>query len=142
MDIVGAVKGLASGLVAPVANIFAKKVERKMVKDEINGKVALARQNHETTVVMEASKWEVLSKEAEANSWKDEYVTLSVFTIFNAVIVGSVLSAFGFDGGALLVKGALDGANTLDKMDGTVGTLIEVVAYAALSIKFYKDVIR
>lgn len=143
MSAVGEViKSVVAGAVAPIANIFVKKTERKQAKDKINGQVELAKIEGKSEVAVQTADWEILSKAQEEGSWKDEYVTLSVFTIFNGVIVGSVASAFGYEGGAELVNGILEGVRTIDALDGTVGTLIIVTAYAALSIKVVKDVFK
>ena len=137
-----AIVGAVSGAIAPIVSIFTKKTERKAAKDAINGKVAIAKLGNEAAVSIQASDWEIVSKSQEAGTWKDEYITLSVFTVFNAVIIGSVASAFGYEGGILLVQGVLEGVKTLDGLDGNVGRLMMVVAYAGLSIKFIRDVVK
>ena len=137
-----AIAGAISGAVAPIVSIFTKKTERKAAKDAINGQVAIAKLGNEAAVSIQASDWEIVSKSQETGTWKDEYITISVFMVFNAVILGSVAAAFGYDGGALLVGGVLDGVKTLDDLDGRVGELMMVVAYAGLSIKFIRDVIK
>lgn len=134
--------GLVQGAVAPIANIFAKKVERKIARDAINGRVEEAKLNNQAQVNIQTSEWESIKAAQEAGTWKDEYVTVSVFTIFNGVVLGSVASAFGIEGGTQMVTGILEAVRTLDALDGRVGDLIMVVAYAALSIKFVKDVVR
>lgn len=136
------IAGALSGAVEPITNIFVKKIERRQARDAIRGKIAEAKLNNEAAVQLKTSEWEALSKSQETGTWKDEYITLSVFTIFNGVILGSIASAFGFEGGAQMVTGILEGVRTLDAMDGTVGNLITVVAYAALSIKVVKDLVR
>jgi hypothetical protein len=136
------IAGAISGAVAPIVSIFTKKTDRKAAKDAINGQVAIAKLGNEAAVSIQASDWEIVSKSQESGTWKDEYITLSVFTVFNAVIIGSVASAFGYDGGILLVQGVLEGVKTLDGLDGNVGRLMMVVAYAGLSIKFIRDVVK
>ena len=131
-----------SGAVAPIVGIFTKKVERKAAKDAINGRVAIAKLDNEAQVAIQTADWEVSSKAGEGDTWKDEYVTLSVFSVFNAVILGSVAAAFGFPGGDRLVSGVLTGVQTLDGLDGNVGTLMMVVGYAALSIKGGKTLLK
>jgi len=137
-----AIVGAVSGAVAPIVSIFTKKTERKAAQDAINGQVHIAKLNNEAQVSIQASDWEIASKGAEASTWKDEYITLSVFMIFNAVIIGSVASAFGWSGGTELVQGVLSGVKVLDSLDGNVGELVMVTAYAGLSIKFIRDVVK
>jgi len=137
-----AIVGAVSGAIAPIVSIFTKKTERKAAKDAINGQVAIAKLDNEAAVSIQASDWEIVSKSQETGTWKDEYITISVFMVFNAVILGSVAAAFGFPGGELLVTGVLTGVQTLDGLQGRVGELMMVVAYAGLSIKFIKDVIK
>ena len=136
------IAGAISGAVALIVSIFTKKTDRKAAKDAINGQVAIAKLGNEAAVSIQASDWEIVSKSQESGTWKDEYITLSVFTVFNAVIIGSVASAFGYEGGILLVQGVLEGVKTLDGLEGNVGRLMMVVAYAGLSIKFIRDVVK
>ncbi len=131
-----------SGAISPIVSIFNKKTERKAAKDVINGQVSIAKLNNEAQVSIQASDWEIASKGQESGTWKDEYITVSVFCIFNAVILGSVAAAFGIAGGETLVDGVLRGVKVLDSLDGNVGELVMVTAYAGLSIKFIKDVVR
>lgn len=142
MDILGGITAIASGLVKPIAGVFTKKIERKQAKDAIDGQVKMAQKNNEAQVNIDTGDWEKISKQQEVNSWKDEYITISVFSIFNAVIIGSIADAFGFTGGASLVDGVMAGIRAIDELDGKVGDLIMVVAYAGLSIKFIKDVVK
>ena len=137
-----AIVGAVSGAIAPIVSIFTKKTERKAAKDAINGQVAIAKLGNEAQVSIQASDWEIASKGQESGTWKDEYITVSVFCIFNAVILGSVAAAFGIAGGETLVDGVLRGVKVLDSLDGNVGELVMVTAYAGLSIKFIKDVVR
>ncbi len=137
-----AIVGAVSGAIAPIVSIFTKKTERKAAQDAINGQVSIAKLNNEAQVSIQASDWEIASKGQEGGTFKDEYVTISVFCIFNAVILGSVAAAFGYSGGTDLVEGVLHGVRVLDSLDGNVGELIMVTAYAALSIKFVKDIVK
>ena len=130
-----AITGAIKGVVEPVVGLFTKKVERKAAKDQIDGTVRVAKLNNEAQVAIQTADWEILSKAQEKDTWKDEYITLSVFSVFNAIILGSVAASFGFTGGDTLVDGVLTGVQTLDSLDGNVGDLMWMVAAAALSIK-------
>jgi uncharacterized membrane protein YqgA involved in biofilm formation len=136
------VKGAIGGAIAPIASIFTKREERKQAKDAIKGQVALAKQQGQTEVSIKAQDWEIASKGQERGTWKDEYITVSVMSIFNAIVIGSVATAFGYDGGTLLVSGMLDGIETIDTLDGTVGRMIEVTVYAGLSVYAFNKVVR
>tara|TARA_Y100000310_G_scaffold317410_1_gene370266 strand:+ start:245 stop:679 length:435 start_codon:yes stop_codon:yes gene_type:complete len=135
-------KGAIGGLIQPITQLYTKKEERKQAKDAIKGQIAMAKQQGATEVSIKASDWEIASKGQEGGTWKDEYITVSIMSIFNAVILGSIMLAFGSEAGGALVTGVLEGIKTIDALDGTVGEMIKVTVYAGLSIKIVKDVIR
>ena len=142
MSILSTLGTIGSALVKPVTAIFVAREQRRQAKDAIAGQVALAKKNNEAQVNVQTSDWETLSKSQETSSWKDEYVTISVFSIFNVVVLGCVLEAFGFHGGVLAVDGVMKAVATLDSMDGNVSSLMWLVAAAAVSIKGFKEVTK
>jgi hypothetical protein len=133
------IQAVVGGIVSPVASIFTEKTKRKAAQDAIKGKVAIAKDNNATSVEIRTADWELASKNQEPESWKDEYVTLSVFSLFNIIVFGSIAAAFGLPGGDLAIQGAMDAIETLDDLDGIIGDLMWLTAAAALSIKGLKS---
>ena len=127
-----------SGIVSPVTNYLGKRVERKQAKDEIKGKVAYAKQTGEHEVAMATEKWDLLSKEGEDKSWKDEYVTVSLVAPINVLVIDSILAAMGYSDGSA-TTGVLTAMATLRHEVGIpVGELTSLAVAAALSVKLVK----
>jgi len=135
MGIASIVAGALEGLAAPITNIFVKKIERKTAKDTINGQVALAKLDNQASVNVGIDDWERLSKANENGTYKDEYVTLSVFSLFNLIVVGSIGTGMGYAWGPEMLDGVSTAITTLNSVDGIVAQLMWMTAAAALSIK-------
>jgi hypothetical protein len=84
-------------LIAPIANIFTKKEERKKVKVEGEAKLAIAKQKGETDITLTDQEWEAIGVGKQDSTWKDEYVTIVVTSPILLIIVGSVWYAFTED---------------------------------------------
>jgi len=132
--------GIASGvgaIVSPVAGIFVKKQERKTKKIEVDGRIALAKQNNDTEISMGVSDWEKVSKANEDGTWKDEYATILGTMPYLLIFSGAIW--YAFTGDDTLLKGVNLGIETLKDAGVDVGHIMEVVIYAAVSIKAYKS---
>lgn len=137
MNIMGGIAKGIGAIVSPIANIYLKKQERKTKKIEVDGKVALAKQNGENEVAIGVSDWESRSKSNENETWKDEYVTLVVTLPLVLILLGAVY--FVFTGDDRLLKGAQLGIQSLKDIGLDMGELMYVVVFAAVSIKAYKS---
>lgn len=126
---------LIGGVAGPVVTYLNKRTERKQAQDAIKGQVALAKEKGDQQVNVDVGKWELASKEQETGTWKDEYVTVSVMSIFNGVVLFSVGAALGMEKAGLALTGLLDAVGTLTEMGVPVGTLMAFTVGAALSIK-------
>ena len=135
MSIASMIGSVVGGVVKPVADLAGKNVERKKARDTINGQVALAKLDNQHSVNVGVHDWERLSKATEGSTWKDEYVTLSVFSLFNLLVVGSIASGMGFEWGGGVVDGVRLAIVELNAIDGLVGKLVLLTASAALSVK-------
>jgi hypothetical protein len=73
----------------------------------------------------------MLSQWQQQSTWKDEYVTVSVVAIFNLILVGGVLAAFGRPE---VLQGVESAVVALNNIGVDVGTLLEVTIYCALGL--------
>ena len=124
-----------SGLVAPVANIFTKREERKIVKEQAKGKLALAKTNNEKEITLTDQEWESISASKQDTTWKDEYVTVIGTSPYLLIIVGAVLAAFGYPA---MLAGAKTAISELNEIGVDVGHITEVVVYSALGLKLWR----
>jgi hypothetical protein len=61
----------------------------------LEAKIVEAKVTGENQIQLNAHELDMLSQWQQQSTWKDEYVTVSVVAIFNLILVGGVLAAFG-----------------------------------------------
>jgi hypothetical protein len=136
-----AISTTVGAIISPIANIFAKKVDRKTAQDTIKGQIAVARLDNQAAVSIQVADWDRLSKINENETYKDEIVTYSLMSIFWLIIVGAVASSMGYTFGIPMLDGVCLAIAELNAVDGLVGELLRVIVYAAVSIKAVKQFI-
>lgn len=124
-----------SSLIAPVANVFTKREERKIVKEQAKGKLALAKTNNKKEITLTDQEWESISASKQDTTWKDEYVTVVCTSPYMLIIIGSIASSFGHQE---ILTGALSGIKELKAQGVDVGHMVEVVVYAAVGLKLWR----
>lgn len=129
------VLSVIQGLVAPVSNIFAKREERKINKDTLKGKLQQARQGDATQITLTDAEWETVSTSLQDSTWKDEYVTVSVVSIFNLYIIGGIASAFGYP---QVLEGTTEGIQALVAAGVDLGMILTAVVFAAIGLKLWR----
>jgi hypothetical protein len=131
----GIITGIVQGVVAPVTGVLNKKTEAKMAKASAVAKMDFAKQANASQVTFNEQEIEQIRTSGLDNTWKDEYVTVSVVSIFNLIIIGGVLSAFGHPqvlSGVGLALQALHGAGV------DVGTIMKYTIFAAIGLSVWR----
>jgi hypothetical protein len=129
------VTSLLTGIVSPIANIFAKKEERKTVKTQVEGKLALAKTNNKKQITLTDQEWESISASKQDTTWKDEYVTVIGTSPYLLIMIGAIFAAFGYPE---LLTGTTNAITQLKDVGVDVGHIVEVVVYAALGLKLWR----
>ena len=136
MGIASVIASAVSGLAKPITGMMNKRTQRKINQDSIKGKLALQTQGDATSITLTDAEWETVGQSLQHGTWKDEYITLSVGSIINLIVVGGVASAFGHPE---ILEGVTVAIRELNvAMDGEVGTLILAVAFAAIGLKVWR----
>lgn len=128
-------KDLIAGLFEPVANIFAERERRKAAREAANAKLAAAKQEGAQQIELNKDEWEQLNVQGMDATWKDEYVTVSIISIFNLIVVGGIASAFGHP---QLLEGIGLAVTALGAQGVDVGFLLEAVALSAVGLSVWK----
>lgn len=136
-----ALSNTIGAVVAPIANVFTRKIERKIAKDQITGQVSLAKLDNQAAVNIGIKDWESISKTLEGESWKDEAATYTFLAIIWCLLGGAIAAALGYPAGIAVMDGVAVGIAEVNALDGLVGDLLRVVVYAAVSIKAVKSFI-
>lgn len=127
---------LISSITGPIASIFAKKVERKMARDELKTKASLAKQADATQITLTDAEWEIVKAQAEGGTWKDEWITAVMTAPVACIIVGSIVGAFG--GGSELLDGAVAGIDALNRAGIPMPELMTATVFAGLGLKLWR----
>lgn len=129
------IKDVILQLFKPVANIFQKREERKMAREQASAALAKAKQEGAQTLEVNKDIWEQLQVKGMVGTWKDEYVTVSFISIVNMVFIGGVASAFGYP---QILTGLGIALTALGEQGVDIGFLIEASALAGLGLSIWK----
>ena len=127
---------LLAPLVSPVAKLFEKREERKQAKETIKGKIAQSKQNGETSLVLSKAEWELTGQKLQDGTWKDEFITLVVFSPFITTLAGAVLAVFGKPE---LSIAAAEMMKQISGMNIDYGNLLYITALAGLGLRAWKQ---
>lgn len=136
MSITSAVAGVAKGLVQPVAAIFEKREDRKKAVSIINAERSRAETDGDISISLSDRQWELLSKKGEADTWKDEYITIVVTSPFILIVTGALQAAFGF--GTEILDAVSEIFRQAEAADIDLGELMLWTVLAAIGIKAVK----
>lgn len=120
---------IASGIISPVTNLFAKKIENKTKIKQQQIKRLMNSDDKE-------AEWESIQAENSGGSWKDEYITVTISfpvpVIFLAVFVSVIL------GDPIYAQAAKDGVAAVKLLIPNYEDLLMAVCLAAIGIKAFK----
>lgn len=133
----GFLKNLVAGLISPVADIFKAREARKAAKATAISKLEIAKQEGVTELAMKDVEWEQLAVAATEGSWKDEYVTVSVVSVFNLLVVGGLSAAFGEP---RVLEGMAVAIQALTAAGVDIGFILEAVILAAVGLSVWRKI--
>ena len=125
--------GIVSGIVAPVANIFVKREQRKGAAAVAAGKIAQAQVDGTNDINFKRAEWETLAVGQLQDSWKDEYITLIITSPIVLILLGSVWYVFTDDD--RLINAAVLSISKLAEVGVDMGALMLPVVLAAIGIR-------
>ena len=137
MSLGNIIKDTVSGLVSPITGYLGRREETKQITKTADAKLAEKRLDNAAEVSLSDKEWENIGKRSESGSWKDEYVTVSVVSIFNLIVIGGLATAFGYP---QVLEGVTVAMTTLNAVGVEVGDIMKVTIYAALGIYAFKKV--
>ena len=122
-------------LFKPIAGIFKKREERKLVRETAVAKLAQAKHDGSLKLDLNKDEWENLQVKGMTESWKDEYVTVSIVSILNVIVVGGVAAGFGHPE---ILKGIATSIQALNAAGVDIGFLLEAAVLAGLGLSVWK----
>jgi len=130
------VKAFFQNLIKPASDAYQKRTDRKIAQDSAKAKLALSKTDNDFKLEMTDAEWEALAVSGLGESWKDEYVTVSLVSIINLVVVGGLLAAFGYP---QMLEGLVIAIQTLVEVGVDLGFLITTVVFAAVGLKMWRS---
>ena len=122
-------------LFKPIANIVQKRQERKLAQQSAKNKLMQSKQDNHQAISLNKDEWEQLTVRGMDTTWKDEYVTVSVLSIFNIIVIGGLLAAFGHP---QVIEGIAIAMLSLSEVGVDVGFLMEAAVLAGLGLSVWK----
>jgi hypothetical protein len=122
-------------LISPITDLLKQRGERKMAKETAAAKLSQAKVDNDYKLEFTDQEWEAISAAKLSETWRDEYVTLSVGSILNIIVVGGLLTAFGHPE---VLSGIVIAINALAAIGVDIGFLLEAVVLAALGLSVWR----
>jgi hypothetical protein len=119
-----------------VTSLFRQRGERKAAKEAAKAKLAVAKQTGDYNIELSDQEWESIAQNKQGESWKDEYVTVSVVSIINMIVVGGIAAAFGHPE---VLEGLALAITTLVSAGVDMGFLITATVLAALGLHIKRN---
>lgn len=130
------VTNLIAGAIAPIANIFVKKEERKKATAIIKAETIKGTKEGETAVTLTNAQWDLVSKQNETDTWKDEYITLLITSPLVCILLGNIIAVVF--GSTALLEANTASLLQLQDMGIDMGELMLYTVLAALGLKVLK----
>lgn len=129
------IASIASRVIGPIIDIVKGRQERKKVLTDTEAKLRVAAQEDEAELTLKRHEVEALAVQGLKDTWKDEYAVVSILSIFNLIVLGGILAAFG---APQMLEGVALAVQTLVALDVNVGLLIQVAVFTSLGIYVFK----
>jgi hypothetical protein len=129
------IKDLVLSIFKPVAGIFEKREERKKQRESAHAKLAQAKVDQTHAIELNKDEWEHLAVNGLSGTWKDEYVTVSIVSILNLIVLGGILGAFGHP---QVLEGLATALTALGELGVDFGFLLEATVLAAIGLNVWK----
>ena len=122
-------------LLGPLTSVVTKRQDRKLAQQSAKTKIEQAKHDDSHQLELNKDEWETLNVEGMDKTWKDEYVTVSIMSIFNLIVLGGVLAAFGYP---QVLKGVVAAVVALTEIGLDMGFLMTAVVLAGLGLSVWK----
>lgn len=128
MTVVGAILG-------PVKDIVLQRQARKAARESARAKLEQARHDGSQELQLNDQELERVLATAKKDSWLDEYVTVSLLSIVNAIVLGGIAAAFGYN---QILEGVAMAVRTLTEMGLELDFLINAVVLSAVGLTVWR----
>ena len=124
-----------TALFKPVADLLAQRGHRKAAKEAAIARLTQAQSDNVHELELKKDEWEAINVALQGQTWKDEYITVSIVSILNLVVVGGLATAFGYP---QVLNGVGIAVQALVAAGVDVGFLLEATILAGLGLSVWK----
>ena len=137
------------GIIDAAKDAFTARTERKEAEAGLEAAITMQKESGAQEIALSEKQWEILQAWKNESTWKDEYVTVSVVSIFNIIVIGALAQAFGFPQILAGIEQAVLTLNTVmvttnsvtGEPDWTpIGVLISTTIFVALGVYGWKKI--
>ena len=131
------VAAVIGSILSPIGEFMKRREERKAAKDSARAKLRQAKVTNAHELTLKDQELEQVLASAKRESWLDEYVTLSLVSILNIIVVGGILAAFG---NTEVLEGISLAASAIVQLGVDLGFLMELVIMAAVGLVVWRKI--
>lgn len=137
---------IGGGIIGAAKDAFVARSERKAAEQTLQAKIAEKRIDAQAQVQFNEQEWERLAAWSNESTWKDEYVTVSVVSIFNMIVLGGIASAFGYPQVLQGIEMAVYSLNSVLENQQTgeatqLGIIMSATIFAAIGVYGWKKLV-
>jgi hypothetical protein len=120
----------------PISDILIAREKRKQAATTVRAKAQMARDANELQQTLTDAEWEVVSRQAQGNGWRDEYATIVGTLPYPTLFLGCMW--YAFTGDYRMVEGAIAAIHALTASGVDVGFLLEAMLLAAVGLSIWR----
>ena len=124
-------------LAGPLIDLFKQRQERKAAGETAKAKLKQSQADNDYKVEFTDQEWEAIAAGQLDKTWRDEYVTVSVMSVFNIIVIGGLASAFGYP---QVLQGIGVAVQALTTAGVDVGFLMETVVLAGVGLSVWRKI--
>jgi len=124
-----------TALLKPLTEVYGKRQARKAAAETARAKLTQASADDGHELELNKDEWEALNVKGMGETWKDEYVTVSILAILNLLVLGGLASAFGYP---QILQGVILAIAAISEVGVDIGFLMEAAVLAGLGLSIWK----
>lgn len=121
---------ILSNVISPITNVFKQREVRKQAEQDLKYQLDRAKVDGNFQLQLTDQQWELLSKQNEDSTWKDEFVTI----VFVSPVIFTYLAAFisAYTGNPIYIESINVANDQIQMLLGDTDSKYSEIAYAVV----------